>query len=265
MQEPPRRRSRPESLTTATDTPRSGPRPRSVKAALGGGAAILATGLLAAPAAQASTGTTVPCDTAKLIAAIGAANSGGGATINLAPGCTYRLTAANNTDPMLGATGLPVITIRITLKRLPYHDRREQQHLPHPAGDRPGEPDPERAGPSPGERSRAGRGIFNVEGHADPEPQHGHRQRLRRDGWLPGAASPRARFGTGPARPPTTLNFSHVNGNTTSGSAGGILNHGGTLILNFSQVNGNTAAGGGGGIARRHRRHGRPRRQASSC
>jgi hypothetical protein len=39
-----------------------------------------------------------------------------------------------------------------------------------------------------------------------------------------------------------------VTGNTTLGSAGGILNHGGTLILNFSQVNGNTAAGGGGGI-----------------
>jgi hypothetical protein len=45
----------------------------------------------------------VPCDSAKLIAAIGAANSGGGARINLAPGCTYHLTAANSTDPMLGA------------------------------------------------------------------------------------------------------------------------------------------------------------------
>ena len=35
-----------------------------------------------------------------------------------------------------------------------------------------------------------------------------------------------------------------MNGNTTSGSAGGIFNHGGTLILNFSQVDGNTAAAG---------------------
>src|ERR1035441_10484975 len=42
---------------------------------------------------------------------------------------------------------------------------------------------------------------------------------------------------------------SQVNGNTTSGSAGGILNHAGTLTLNASQVNGNTAAGAcGGGI-----------------
>ena len=57
----------------------------------------------------------MPCKTPALIAAISAANSSGGARINLAPGCTYHLTAANNTDPMLGATGLPVITSRITL------------------------------------------------------------------------------------------------------------------------------------------------------
>ena len=128
-----------------------------VKAALGGGAAILLTGLLAAPAAQASTGGTVPCKASALIAAISAANSSGGATINLAPGCTYHLTAANNTDPMLGANGLPVITSRITLNGFRYHDRRKRQHLPHPAGDRPREPDP--AGPDHhrGKHRRAGR------------------------------------------------------------------------------------------------------------
>ena len=90
-----------------------------VKAALGGGAAILLGGLLAAaPAARASTGGTVPCKSAALIAAIGAANSSGGATINLAPGCTYTLTTTNNSNPMLGATGLPVITSRITINGL---------------------------------------------------------------------------------------------------------------------------------------------------
>ena len=83
---------------------------------MGGGAAILLAGLLAAaPAAQASTGTAVPCKSAALIAAINAANSSGGATINLAPWCTYHLTTANNSAPMLGATGLPVITSRITM------------------------------------------------------------------------------------------------------------------------------------------------------
>jgi hypothetical protein len=56
---------------------------------------------------------------AGLIAAISAANAGGGTTINLAAGCTYQLTAADNTNPMLGANGLPVITSRIigTLRR----------------------------------------------------------------------------------------------------------------------------------------------------
>jgi hypothetical protein len=52
---------------------------------------------------------------AGLIAAIGAADAGGGGTINLAAGCTYQLTAANNTSPMLGANGLPVITSPVTL------------------------------------------------------------------------------------------------------------------------------------------------------
>ena len=40
----------------------------------------------------------MPCKASALIAAISAANSSGGARINLAPGCTYHLTAANNTE-----------------------------------------------------------------------------------------------------------------------------------------------------------------------
>jgi hypothetical protein len=89
-----------------------------VRMALGAGAAILLAGLLAAaPAAQASTGrTTLPCRTSALIAAINAANNRGGATINLAPGCTYNLTAASSPNATLGDTGLPVITSQITLK-----------------------------------------------------------------------------------------------------------------------------------------------------
>ena len=87
-----------------------------VKVALGGSAAILLGGLLAAaPAAQAHTGTTVPCKTKALIAAINGANSSGGATINLAPFCTYHLTTASSPNAMLGDTGLPAITSRITL------------------------------------------------------------------------------------------------------------------------------------------------------
>ena len=86
-----------------------------VKTALGGGAAILLGGLLAAaPAAQAHTGGAVPCKTRALIAAINA-DSSGGARINLAPWCTYHLTTAASPDAMLGDTGLPAITSRITL------------------------------------------------------------------------------------------------------------------------------------------------------
>jgi hypothetical protein len=50
-----------------------------------------------------------------LIAAINAANSSGGARINLAPFCTYHLTTASSPNAMLGDTGLPAITSRITL------------------------------------------------------------------------------------------------------------------------------------------------------
>ena len=90
---------------------------RIVAAGLGGG---LALALAAGPAAQASTTVSVPCSgpaggTAGLIAAISAANANGGATINLAAGCTYQLTAADNTSPTLGGNGLPVITSPITL------------------------------------------------------------------------------------------------------------------------------------------------------
>lgn len=80
-----------------------------------GGAAILLAGFLAAAPARASTGVSVPCNTAALITAITAANTSGGGTINLAPGCTYALTQVNNTDPMAGPNGLPEITSQITI------------------------------------------------------------------------------------------------------------------------------------------------------
>ena len=79
-----------------------------VKAGLGGGAALLLAGFLAAAPAQAAAGGSVPCSSAALIAAITAANAAGGGTINLAAGCTYALTAADN-----GENGLPVIATRI--------------------------------------------------------------------------------------------------------------------------------------------------------
>ena len=222
-----------------------------VKAALGGGAAILAAGLLAAPAAHASTGVTVPCKTPALIAAISTANSSGGARINLAPGCTYHLTAANNTDPMLGATGLPVITSRITLNGFHTTIAGNNSSFRIFLVTAPGNLTLNRLTITGGNVAAPGGGIFNVEGTLTLN--HSTVTGNASGGMMAaGGGIASGTFGTGPIGT-TTLNFSQVNGNTTSGSAGGILNHGGTLILNFSQVNGNTANGGpmagAGGIA----------------
>jgi predicted outer membrane repeat protein len=78
-----------------------------VKAGLGGGAGVLLAGFLAAAPAQAAAGS-VSCSPGALIAAIAAANTAGGGTINLTPGCTYSLTSADN-----GENGLPVVSTRI--------------------------------------------------------------------------------------------------------------------------------------------------------
>ncbi|MGZ4371096.1 MAG: hypothetical protein ACXVRQ_02725, partial [Gaiellaceae bacterium] len=55
--------------------------------------------------------TNVPCaGQPALVAAVNAANSAGGGTLNLAPRCHYQLTSADN-----GENGLPVVTSKITV------------------------------------------------------------------------------------------------------------------------------------------------------
>jgi CHRD domain len=95
----------------------------SLRRQLGASAAVVACVVMAAvggAAAHASRSGNVPCSgagggAAGLVAAVDAANASGGGAINLASGCTYSLTSANNTDPGLGANGLPVITVPITI------------------------------------------------------------------------------------------------------------------------------------------------------
>src|SRR5262245_23299503 len=77
-----------------------------VKLALGSGVGLAA--LIAAPTAASAA--TVPCTQGALVAAINAANAAGGGTINLASGCDYALTTADN-----GEHGLPVVTTQIRL------------------------------------------------------------------------------------------------------------------------------------------------------
>ena len=73
---------------------------------------LLVTGVASAVPATAAPAATVSCASGQtgLIAAVNAANSAGGGTISLASGCTYNLTAPDNSE-----NGLPVITTRVSV------------------------------------------------------------------------------------------------------------------------------------------------------
>ena len=94
---------------------------RTIHAAFGAVATV--SGLLAglatmatAQAAPALPTVTIACnDVVGLVAAITAANGVGPSTIDLAPNCTYVLTAANNSPLGQGANGLPVVRKTVVL------------------------------------------------------------------------------------------------------------------------------------------------------
>ena len=79
-----------------------------VKVALGSGAGLVASMMAPAVALAAPAGAAGPCTQQALVAAVNAANTAGGGTINLARGCHYRLKTADN-----GENGLPVVMTRI--------------------------------------------------------------------------------------------------------------------------------------------------------
>src|SRR5262249_43398294 len=94
-----------------------------IAAAVGVVAGTAWAGLASAGPAAAFAFANVPCSgvgggAPGLVAAINAANGGGGGFINLAPGCTYLLTQVDNMVPDLNGSssnGLPVITSPIIL------------------------------------------------------------------------------------------------------------------------------------------------------
>src|ERR1019366_8194373 len=223
-----------------------------IKAGIGTGAAILL--LAAVPAAQASTGATVPCSgpgggPAGLIAAINTANASGGAMINLAAGCTYALTAANNTNSMLGDNGLPVITSRIIVNgfRTTIAGNATSFRILMVTGS--GNLTLQGLTVTGGHTGGLGGGIFNLEGTLtlDASEVTGHGAAVGGGGIASGTGG---MGGNGSSN--LTVSFSQVNGNTSNGGplagAGGIAN-GGTAVISASQVNGNTAPRAfGGGI-----------------
>lgn len=89
-----------------------GRRVRLITATVGGLAASLAGAVSTALAS-----TSVPCSAqgAGLIAALDAANSSGGGTVNLAAGCTYQLSGVDNSNPDTGSNGLPVVLSPVTI------------------------------------------------------------------------------------------------------------------------------------------------------
>lgn len=58
----------------------------------------------------------MPCDSDKLIQALIFANENHGGVLNLAKGCTYKLTRSGVGDDRTGSNGLPVITEDVVLK-----------------------------------------------------------------------------------------------------------------------------------------------------
>jgi len=221
-----------------------------VTAAVAGGGAVLV--LAAGPAAQASTRVSVPCSgpaggPARLIAAISAANATGGATINLAAGCTYKLTAANNTSPALGGNGLPVITSPITLDGSGTSIAGNDSTFRILQVSRTGNLTVQGLTITGGTTDGMGGGILNLEGTLTLSHSRVTGNAAQGGPMSGGGGIASGTMGTGPLGT-TTLNASQVSGNSAA-NAGGILNHGGTLTLNNSQVSNNTAANGGGGIA----------------
>jgi hypothetical protein len=227
------------------------------------GVCVAVVGVLAVPAlttsaAAAPTAVNVPCSAgaAGLVAAITAANSAGGGTVNLAPGCTYVLTTPNNvsTIPMLGgANGLPVISTAITVNGFNTTITRNSTkpfrffEVDSPNGNLTARGLTLTNGLDP-----AGGAILNAEGTVTLTncKINGNTAQQGGGGIASGVVNP---ADVGPIGS-LTLNFTQVDNNTVlaaggMGGGGGILNHAGTATLNGSAVDGNLSQGGGGGIA----------------
>ena len=237
-------------------------KPGIVKVAVGIAATALVPGALVfGPAlawAGASVAVTVPCSgptggSAGLIAAVTAANSGGGGTITLAPGCTYAYTAGTfNSGGPTGNDALPVVTSTVTIIGQNATIKGNGTDFRIMEVDGPtGNLTLNNLNITGGSSPVAGGGLANLAGAltlnytevfansatAAPGPMSGSPG----GGIVTGNPT-----GSGPTGT-LTLNTSQVLRNSAQGPGGGIASLGSTVVLNNSDVDGNTATNGGGG------------------
>ena len=202
-----------------------------------------------ASAGAAAVSVNVPClsgDPGALVAAINTANGGGGGNVNLAAGCHYFLTTADN-----GENGLPVVTSRVSVNgngaTIDGTDAVRVFEVDGPGGNLSLQNVTITGG-----SADIGGGIANVGGTVTLN----HSQVTGNTAAMAGGGIASATFDPSNVAK-LTLNSSAVSGNQqTLGpqdnalGGGGIVNLLGTLTLNSSQANGNTAQGFvGGGIA----------------
>src|SRR5262245_1237033 len=213
-------------------------RSMSVRLAVGASVGLIALLLVQPSAAMAAPKKfDVPCGgQASLVAAVNAVNSAGGGTLNLAPGCTYTLTTADN-----GANGLPIVTTKVAVNGNGAtidgsHTVRDLE-VDGPGGNlslrsitvtgglaNDGSGDPNDLAPN------VGGGIFN----------NGGTLALNRSdvsGNSSGLAGGGIATGTfGGTAGVLTVNNSRVTHNSTVGVGGGIVNNQGTVTINSSTV-----------------------------
>jgi hypothetical protein len=213
----------------------------AVGATVGTLAAAAVFGLPSAGLASASASVSCSAGATGLIAAINAANSSGGGTINLAAGCTYQLSGVDNSDPMTGDNALPVITSQIAINgrgtTIAGDGSARIFRVDAPGGNLT----LNGLTLTGGFNTFAGGAIFNNEATLTLNGSVVTANAAPAGGGIASGTNRPGPIGT------TTLNNSQVTDNVAfAAGGGGIINHAGTLTLNSSLVSGNTAPGGGG-------------------
>ena len=219
-------------------------------------AGVAVVALLLVASASAKAGLSVPCTTqSDLVAAINAANSAGGATINLAAGCGYDLSTVDNS----GENGLPVVNTPITINgngaTIDGSGTVRVFEVDGPGGSLSLENLTVTGG-----SADIGGGIANFGGAVMLDSSQVTRNTAILAGGGIASASVTPTLDPSSSVAALTLRHSSVSANRQilppspdeNGGlgGGGILNMDGTATLDHSQVNGNMAQGGvGGGIA----------------